>query len=169
MEPQQTQQGSLQEHRNAPWMKWVTDVNRPWIIAVDFDGTIAHHGWPIGQVRDGIRELLIRLRKDNCKIVIFSSRMSPSWTQPGSPKAEKTYQVIKTYLDENDVPYDTIDRGEGGKIPFDVLYDDKVVQATNNPTEDEAAIRKLLAAQVVERNSVLKKMESEDLGVSKQD
>lgn len=169
MEPQQTQVVSQRDQLKAPWMKWVTDVNRPWIIAVDFDGTIAHHGHPIGPVRDGIRDMLLNLRKDNCKIIIFSGRMSPFWTPPGSPIAEKTYQAIKTYLEENEIPYDTIDRGDQGKLPFDVLYDDKVVQVTNNPIEDEKAIRRLLSSHAAERDSILKRIESEDLGVVKQD
>lgn len=167
MQPQQTKPESPQDRLKAPWMKWVTDVNRPWIIAVDFDGTIAHHGHPIGPVRDGIRQLLTNLRKDNCKIIIFSGRMSPFWTPPGSPIAEITFQAIKNYLDENEIPYDTIDRGDQGKLPFDVLYDDKVVRVTSNPLEDEKEIRMLLRSQIATRDSLLKRVESEDLGVSK--
>jgi len=117
------------------------------VIAFDFDGTIMEHSPPPnpGVPVSGIKEMLLALEADGCRIVIFSSRMSPAWESKEHPLPRLgEFKFIEAFMKEHDLHYDEIDGGHHGKIPFDVIYDDKAVTATGNTIRDLNVIRSKL-------------------------
>lgn len=151
-----------------PWITWITDEKRQWILAVDFDGTIAAHD-SHETLRPGVREMLQRFKADGYRIVVFSGRMTPLWNPHDTPQAEAAHNHIVEYLVQHDIPFDEVDRGRNGKMPFDVLYDDKAVQATNDPVADEKTIRALIDTVKAELEVVRKRLKSEEAGADHKD
>ena len=95
------------------------------LIAVDFDQTIVEsdpkHNYKILGVQKGAVKNLAKLQK-KYEIGIFSARSNPRFT-------DKKAKDMKKYLDENNIPYDTILKG---KPFYQYIIDDRARQFRKN-------------------------------------
>jgi len=104
-------------------------------ICVDFDGTIFQWGDIYAKTPpfDGCVEFMRELRKQGWFIVIFTSRLSPTWWQSegwGFEEAiEKELAFVENRLGEYGIPYDRI---TAEKVPAEYYIDDKAVRFENN-------------------------------------
>ena len=97
------------------------------IIAVDFDGTVVEHAYPkIGELKPGAKAALVAFRKAGHKIAIWTCRHG------------KEEQEVRSFLNANDIPYDTINNPVMGadlgtrKIYADLYIDDKGLRFEDN-------------------------------------
>ena len=109
------------------------------VVCVDFDGVVQPWG-PLDGSRppfNGVREALHTLRKEGFRIVILTSRLSPTWwedevTRNGEDPVvfgAKQALVVANYMRENDLPYDRI---TSEKIPAEAYFDDRAVRVNPN-------------------------------------
>lgn len=104
-------------------------------ICVDFDGTLFQWGDIYAKTPpfDGCVEVMRELRKRGWKIVIFTSRMSPTWWASEGwdyeEAMEKETQFIQNRLREFGIPFDRI---TAEKIPAEYYIDDKAVEFTGD-------------------------------------
>lgn len=108
----------------------MSNIDRP-ILAVDFDGTICEHAYPlIGPLKDGVVEALRELQK-RYYILIYSCRSS-FWFPEVFKCREDVLEAMRDFLDDAGVPYDEIDDGTKGK-PFAAYYiDDRAIRFDDN-------------------------------------
>lgn len=97
-------------------------------LAVDFDGTIVEHKFPlIGVLKPGVKEAMQELHK-KYYIIIFSVRAT--WgIFNGYPKCVE--EMIE-FLKQNDIPYDLIARKDCGKPLADYYIDDRAIEFKDN-------------------------------------
>lgn len=102
------------------------------IIAIDFDGTIVEHKFPlIGQLLPGAKENINKWFKQGHRIIVWTCRnqsepQHPEWT-------EAPISAVKEFLDRNEINYTTInsdvpDLGfwlQARKVYADVYIDDR--------------------------------------------
>jgi hypothetical protein len=90
-----------------------------WIIAYDYDNTVYdYHNR--GYKFDSIIELLQECKQYNSKFIVYTH------------SNDDRHDEIKTYLDNNDIPWDTINKGiafangkEEGKLLYSTFLDDR--------------------------------------------
>lgn len=91
------------------------------IVAVDFDSTIYDYH-KRGDSFPKVIELMKEAKELGCKIIIYSCRQKDK------------HEEVKIYLEENNIPYDTINEpivklsetdGYGSKIFYSILLDDR--------------------------------------------
>lgn len=97
------------------------------VIAIDFDGTVVDHEFPaIGALKPGAREALKAFHKAGHKIIIWTCR------------AGKHEKDVRTFLIENDIPFDAINNPVMGadlgtrKVYADLYIDDKGLRFEDN-------------------------------------
>jgi hypothetical protein len=122
----------------------------PRMICVDFDGTLCNFAYPgIGEPKAGAREALIRLRSLGYRIHIYSCRTCHWYpdiflTTPEeiarSTFERKVAREMIEWLDQHDMPYDSIDDGSLGKPVADYYIDDKGIRFDDNWEKVAAAI-----------------------------
>lgn len=107
------------------------------IVCVDFDGTIVDNRYPaIGELKTGVREALTRLKELGFYIIIYSCRTCRWMPQKYPPEvSERCAAEMKTFLDEQQIPYDEIDDGKKGKPFADYYIDDRAVRFEDNWSE----------------------------------
>ena len=100
------------------------------IICIDLDGTLAHfEGWKgetyFGNVIDGSKNALQKLKKNNWLIIIFTTRTNKD--------------LITKFLNDNELAFDYINENPhqpanaiGGKPYADVYVDDRAIQFNGN-------------------------------------
>lgn len=67
------------------------------------------HSWTTPPPRSpACREALCRFRADGYRLVIFTSRLSPSWLAESGHTAREQRDFIAWYMAEYDLPYDEI-------------------------------------------------------------
>ena len=103
---------------------------------IDLDGVLAYYdGWKgdehIGRpLHTGIW-IVRELKKTNFEIIIWTCRLNGCWE---TTDYSKSYNLIKKWLDDNNVPYDKIALQKDGKPYADIYIDDRGV---NVPTNNE--------------------------------
>lgn len=103
------------------------------VVLVDFDGTIFPWGAleEIGEPLPGAREGMAMLEVAGYRIVIFTSRLSPTWhrAEGRDPAVGIPHQraVIKAALMAYGIPFDDI---TAEKIPAELYLDDKAMRVT---------------------------------------
>ncbi len=100
-------------------------------ISIDFDGTIVEHDFPrIGKLKEGAKEAITAL-KEHYTIVISSCRTSAVFNRKEG--AENPYfEQMKSFLDQNEIPYDRIDLGNEGKVVAVAYIDDRAISFRDN-------------------------------------
>jgi hypothetical protein len=102
------------------------------VVCVDFDGTL----FPFGEIYSfndplpGAVEAMTRLREAGMRIVIFTSRLSPTWLEAeyGNTwafEAEAQRHYIGKQLDRFGIPFDLI---TCEKVPAIAYIDDKALR-----------------------------------------
>jgi len=101
--------------------------NKCFRLGVDFDGVVVENGhYPeIGPLLPGAKETLQRLRDAGYYIIIWSCRWNPFFDD-----ADEQYELVRQFLDDNNVPYAEIAR-EGGKILVNAYIDDLAIEFRN--------------------------------------
>jgi hypothetical protein len=112
-------------------------------VAVDFDATLvkwdaldAYHEKPI----QGARNAMHLLRALGYKIVVFTSRLDPTWLLQSGNDYETQYRYVTGTLRRLDIPFDY---ATGEKIPAEGYIDDKAITFSGNW---EKALRALVAS-----------------------
>lgn len=91
------------------------------VVAIDFDDTLVHGQFPdIGGPMPGIVTRMHRLNDDGCRIIIHTSRISPTY----QGQREKQRNIIAAALDEYGIPWHEIWEGVGKPLAC-VYVDDK--------------------------------------------
>lgn len=114
------------------------------VLCIDFDATI----FPWGELNSeeppiiGATTAINAFKKAGYKIIIFSSRMSPTWwAAEGWANDRMTYQKwyysIADRLTEWDIPFDVI---TSEKVPAVAYIDDKGIEFKNNWEEIQGRI-----------------------------
>ena len=99
-------------------------------VCVDFDGTIFQWGDIYAKTPpfNGCVEVVRELRKQGWTIVIFTSRLSPTWWESEGwtfdEAMETQVKFIRSRLDEFGIPYDYI---TAEKVPAEYYIDDKAI------------------------------------------
>jgi len=99
------------------------------IIAIDFDGTIVNHEFPmIGKLKPNAKMVLKLLDKGGHFIIIWTCRTSQNISGGGEP----TIFHVRDFLTENDIPFGTINNNcpempfqPSPKVYADVYIDDR--------------------------------------------
>lgn len=101
------------------------------VICVDFDGTLfqwgdIHEKTPPFQ---GAVEFMRKLKQQGWEIVIFTSRMSPTWWEAEGFEFKKAMVTQSTFIEKrlNDfgIPFDRI---TAEKVPAEYYIDDKAIE-----------------------------------------
>jgi len=100
------------------------------IIAIDFDGTIVKWNEPpkIGQLQEGVKEALIKFKKMGFYIVINSCRFNNSWVKDTGLDKKQQIELVRNFLDNNEIVYDEIDTGDNGKVVAHYYIDDRNIE-----------------------------------------
>ena len=101
------------------------------VICVDFDGTLFQWGDlyekkpPFVGAVDAVRAL----KRAGYTIVIFTSRMSPTWWHAEGMDSKKAFQIQTDFcakrLNDYGIPYDRI---TAEKVPAEYYIDDKAIE-----------------------------------------
>lgn len=103
------------------------------IICIDLDGVVLNFSWDAWIKRDmkyfgtpikGVRQALKKLKRMGYKILIYSSRLTPSVHSDYT--FEELYLKVKNVLTKNDIPHDEIWM-EIGKPIADYYVDDRAI------------------------------------------
>lgn len=97
---------------------------KTFILAIDFDGTIAELVYPeIGELREGADIIIRQLKEDGHKIIINTCRSG------------NHVDLVKAFLDKHKIPYDAINENlqevidlyetDSRKVSADYYIDDK--------------------------------------------
>jgi glutaredoxin len=120
-------------------------------IAIDYDGTIVKHVFPLpGEPLEGVKEAFALFKKLGYRLLIYSCRTCRWYPEifrkDGEPMGlECSYaQDMKRVLDENQIPYDEIDDGLKGKPVAEIYIDDKGWRFNGNWAETAALVAALL-------------------------
>lgn len=96
------------------------------VALIDFDGTL----YPFGYLFDfpdpipGAVEFMQALARQGYKIVIFTSRLSPTWLASVNQEPSEHVAYISTILKRDGIPFDRI---TSEKIPAEFYLDDKAI------------------------------------------
>ena len=96
------------------------------VVCVDFDGTffpyrpLYEHNAPLP---DAV-ETMWWLKKQGYKIVIFTSRLSPSWLDESGETEDRSLHWVESHLIQYNIPYDTI---TAEKVPAEYYIDDRAI------------------------------------------
>lgn len=88
------------------------------IVAFDFDNTVFDY-YQKGYEFNDVITLLRRCKQIGCKFIVFTSC------------EEEKYDFIRNYLNENEIPFDTINENlditpfKGRKVYYNILLDDR--------------------------------------------
>lgn len=119
------------------------------VICIDFDGTIFEWGdmYEKTQPFDGVVEFMSELYAQGWKIVIFTSRLSPTWwkAEGWEPREALGEQIefITRRLSKAGIPFHQI---TCEKVPAEFYIDDKAIRYSNKPGEWRKIKRKVLGA-----------------------
>lgn len=111
--------------------------------AIDIDGTICeYNGWKgedhFGEIREGAREALQKMKEDGWKIIIFTTRGNT--------------HKINEYLTRMNIPFDHINENpdqplrSSGKVIADIYVDDRAISANRHWNE--------IIAEILEKQSL---------------
>lgn len=101
------------------------------IVLVDFDGTL----YPFGYMFDGPKPLpgakeAVRLLKElGYTVIIFTSRLSPTWLDTVKSNAKDHIEYITHVCTRDGIPFDGI---TCEKIPAEFYIDDKAIRFKDN-------------------------------------
>jgi len=128
--------GSLMEGRKQKSMvNGPIDLKRPYVIAVDLDGTLTvqddYDEQPIPEPRQGMIQAIKAMKAAGCGIVIYTCRDSDA--------------LVAAWLTEHGVPFDAINanpwsEATGGKMMADLYLDNRAVCASGNETAVVASV-----------------------------
>ena len=96
------------------------------VVCVDFDGTLFpyrplyEHNAPLP---DAV-ETMWWLKKQGYKIVIFTSRLSPSWLDESGETEDRSLHWVESHLIQYNIPYDII---TAEKVPAEYYIDDRAI------------------------------------------
>lgn len=97
------------------------------VIAVDFDSTL--YPWrPIYEQPDplpGAVEAMQRLKRAGYRLVIFTSRLSPTWLESAGYTASDQRDLIEGMLRRDGIPFDEV---TSEKLPAEVYVDDRAIR-----------------------------------------
>ena len=116
------------------------------VVLVDFDGTIAPWGqmFSMPEPLSGVKTAMRTLKEEGYTIVIFTSRLSPTWHRAegwSTRQASKEQrEYITTFLLRHDIPFDDI---TAEKRPAVLYLDDKAMRV-NSRRNMLAAVRDFL-------------------------
>lgn len=97
------------------------------VVALDFDGCL----YPFVDIyaapkpNAGARKAAERLKSKGYRIVIFTSRLSPTWLDHAGDDYDEQYAYIAGLLDRDGIPYDEI---TAEKVPAFVYVDDRALR-----------------------------------------
>jgi hypothetical protein len=104
----------------------------PFVVAIDFDGTIVENEYPnIGPLKENAIRCIRLLKEIGCYIIITSCRTNTK-LHPNLAERLTQVRIIKDFLERNNIPFDEIDDGSQGKVFADVYIDDRAVRFENN-------------------------------------
>ncbi len=100
------------------------------IILCDWDSTIQPFGFLFSfpPPLPGAVDVLQKLAALGYQIIIFTSRLSPSWLASVDHTADQHIHYIKEYCERYDIPMHGV---TGEKIPSVLILDDKAIRVTN--------------------------------------
>lgn len=121
--------------RYATWLKVPeekskeTPAIRNKTIVIDFDGTLCDHCFPeAGEPKPGVKQALDRLKELGFEVKIHSVRTATYWEELGQNR-EEHFEIIKKFMEENDLPYDEIILDENMDKPIAEYYiDDRAIR-----------------------------------------
>lgn len=114
------------------------------VICVDYDATLVPWGEldSVPEPLPGAVKALQRFKEAGYKIVILTSRMSPTWWAaegwPNSPQiASRWWYSVADVLERHGIPFDMI---TAEKVPAVYYIDDRAVSFRNNWEEIERMV-----------------------------
>ena len=97
------------------------------VVCLDFGGTL--YPWaPLmaePEPNPGAVDAVKRLKAAGYRIVIFTSRLSPTWLAEARYSAADQMEHITRVLERDDIPYDEI---TSEKVPAECYVDDKAIR-----------------------------------------
>lgn len=96
------------------------------VVAIDFDGTL----YPWGELFSedaplpGAVEAMQKFRDNGFRIVIFTSRLSPTWLEAEGQSEVAQYDYIASMLTRDGIPFDAI---TSEKVPAVAYVDDRAI------------------------------------------
>ena len=97
------------------------------VVAIDFDATL--YPWrPVYEQPDplpGAAEAVRRLKERGYRIVIFTSRLSPTWLASARYTESDMRDHIEGMLRRDSIPFDLI---TAEKVPAEVYVDDRAIR-----------------------------------------
>lgn len=99
------------------------------VAAIDFDGTL-YERRPLYEEPDpqpGAVEAMRRLRAAGYRIVVFTSRLSPSWLAETNFTESDQRDRIESVLRRDGIPFDEV---TADKPPAEVYVDDRAIRFT---------------------------------------
>ena len=111
------------------------------VVCVDFDGVLYPFGflYESPEPMPGARRALTRLRQRGYRIVIFTSRLSPSWLMSSGHSADEQRAYISRLLYRDGIPFDDL---TAEKVPAVAYLDDRAIRVRSG--ELDAAVDWLL-------------------------
>jgi len=105
------------------------------VVCVDFDGTLYPWGDLYSRARPnpGAVEAVKRMKEAGFRIVIFTSRLSPTWTFAEHESMTGQYNYIQDMLLRDGIPFDDI---TCEKVPSIAYIDDRAVVYNGNDAEE---------------------------------
>lgn len=97
------------------------------VACIDFDSTLYPWG-PLFAQPDplpGAPEALRRLKAAGYRVVIFTSRLSPTWLAEAKYTASDQLDHIEAMLRRDEIPYDLV---TSEKVPAEVYVDDRAIR-----------------------------------------
>ena len=97
------------------------------VACLDFDGTL-YPFRPLFEQPDplpGAPEAVRRLKDAGYRIVIFTSRLSPTWLESCGYTASEQLDLIEGMLRRDGIPFDDI---TAEKVPAEVYVDDRAIR-----------------------------------------
>lgn len=97
-------------------------------VLIDFDGTIVPWVPDLMGEREpfpGAAVAIRELHRKGYEVIIFTSRLSPSWCASVNSGVHEQREYVETILDYYDIPFHQI---TAEKLPAAVYFDDKAVR-----------------------------------------
>jgi hypothetical protein len=97
------------------------------VLCVDYDGTL----YPFGFIDEepaplpGAPEAMRRLHDHGFRLVIFTSRLSPSWLASAGYTADEMREKVERSLRRDGIPFDGI---TGEKVAAEAYIDDRAIR-----------------------------------------
>lgn len=106
------------------------------VVCVDFDGTLYPWGplFSRAEPNPGAVEAVKRMKEAGFRIVIFTSRLSPTWCFSEHESLTGQYNYIQDILLRDGIPFDDI---TSEKVPAVAYIDDKAIVYRGDPGEEE--------------------------------